>query len=882
MSTAPPDPFALPSGAKFRFVLVVTALVGTMVFIHNLLYFTFSPDRDRAVALYQRCAAAPADADQGAGTDALSHAQAFLTCIAPYERQKAWWVLGGLLLLAVTATAIYLLLPKYLVRRGRLEPVSPYDPDQAPLLARLHSLCQEAGLPRAPEFLVSDLDDRKVDAYAFGRSGRHRVALAQGTVWAFGRAPRQARAVVLHELAHLRNKDVDITYLTVALALAFVPTGLLPLAVALIGTPASNVLSVGWRALVLVALVWVTCASVLRTREYGADVRAAGWGAGPGLLDVVGTGSGRPVPWWRRGPLAPHPSGAARAAEIVRPRELFRLGFTECFAAGLAVSVAAGGLLTLLWLMVNRLDALDARWTVVLLCAPAALAVVGLGIWRAVLFGGDTPAVLLPGLGLGLGLVVGGPLAPQNGIVLTGRPLVPGPAALLWSLALCALTVALSAWIARSAAVWYAAEEHPPGKGWQAGLLAAALPFAVLLSGWMLLYDTADGLDPVHAYARDLYGMVSGAAPVGPYWLWALVEHPMTLRFTQWTPLVMALVAVWLFPLAVLGKRRLPCDAGSLRHVLTTSTATAGVFAWFQLLERVALHEGVSPGVRGQDGFILAFAYWQIGAAMLFQGVAAAVVTVRVRRHGRLAVPFALLTAFLTGCLLTVVFFAGVVLAGCADAFAVAPGPCALDLPLSLVRDTLLRILVGGFLCALAGVAVSLGLPRLRGERHPVPPPPPTAPAPPAPPMRPPSPHPHLTQRHQGHQGHHQHPIALACLPVALVLGFALAVSPTERTSAGSDGSSPSDGAPVASSAAACRKFDGLLGSIDSLSPAETDAQLYEAVHLALLADDNRLATAFQGLFAAAQAGDAERFGSLTDSIDTRCAAEGAPLRNLP
>ncbi|WP_217176767.1 M48 family metalloprotease [Streptomyces sp. AC495_CC817] len=858
MSSAPPDPFALPSGAKFRFALVVTALLGTTAFIHNLLYFTVSPDSDRAVAVYQRCAAGPQG--QPPATDALAYTQGFLSCIAPYEREKAWWVLGGILLLASTAATIYLLLPWYLTRRRQLEPLSPHDPDHAPLLALLHSLCREAGLSRPPEFWVSDLKDRKTDAYAFGRSGRYRVALAQGTMTAFGVAPQRARAVVLHELAHLRNKDVDVTWLTVALALAFVPAGLLPLAVALIATPAHSALAVTWRSLVLVALVWLTCTSVLRMREYGADVRAAGWGAGPGLLEVVGTERGRPASRWRLGPLAVHPSAASRAAEIARPRELFRLRFTECFTAGLAVSVAASGLLTLLWLMFNRLDALDARWTIVLLCAPAALAVIGLGVWRAALFGGGTRAVLLPALGLGPGLLVGVPLAPQSGIVLTDRPLVPGQAAVLWSLALCALLVALSAWIARSAALWHAAGEAPSARAWQAGLLAAALPFAVLLSGWMLLYDAGEALGPVHDSARELYALADASAPVGPYWLWALVEHPLTLRFTQWTPLVMALVAVWLFPVAAPWRRRPSYDTGWARHVLLTSTATAAVFAWFQLLERALLRESVSQAVRGQDGFLLAFTYWQIGAAMLLQGAAAAV-TVRVRRHDRPVLAFALLTAFVTGTLLTVVFFAGVVLAGCADALAMVPGRCALDLPLPLVRDTLLRILAGGFLCALAGAAVSRFLTRLQGEDPLV-----------APPLRAPllRAAPSVPSAAQAAQLDRRLTIALACGPTVAVVAFALLVGPLGQTSGA--------GAAGTSSAAACREFDEFL---TATSPAEANARLYEAVQLALRAGDTRLATDLQGLFTAARDGDAERFGALADSIAGRCAAEGAAPGNL-
>ncbi|MGW3645651.1 M48 family metalloprotease [Streptomyces sp. NPDC000878] len=852
---ASPDPFALPSGTKFRFVLVVTALVGTMVFIHNLLYFTIAPAGERAVTVYQQCAAAPPT--QGSGTDALAYTQGFLSCIAPYERQKAWWILTGILLLAVTAAAVYLFLPGFLVRRSRMEPLSPNDPDQAPLLTCLHELCREAGLSRPPEFLLSGV--RGADAAAFGRRGRYRVVLDQGTAMAFHRAPRRFRGVVLHELAHLRNKDVDVTYLTIALALAFVPTGLLPLAVALAGTPPQEFLGVAWRALVLVALVATTCASVLRAREYGADVRVVTWGAGQGLLEALGPGTGRRAPWWWRGPLAPHPPVARRADEIGRPKELFRIGFAECLATGLAVSVAANGLLTLLWLLANRLDALDARWTIVLVCAPAALAVVGLGVWRAALLAhgttGRPPATALPALGLAVGLIVGQPLAPQNGIVLTDRQWWPGQAALAWSLVLCLLVVALVAWIAQTAGVWYAVQEHPPGGTWPVGQLAAVVPFAVLLSGWMFLYDTSDGLGPVGASTRELFDAVSAAAPVGPYWVWAAVEHPMVLQFTQWTPVVAAVVALWLFPVAALWRRGASPDMGWIRTVLTTSLVAAGCFAVLQLVLRVALHQGVGPQTRDQDGFVLAFAYWQIGGAMLLQGVVAAVTAFQVRgRYARLTAPFALMAAFLTGCLATVLLFGGVVLAGCVDALAIRPGPCTPALPPDLVRNTLLRILVGGFLCALVGLAAALFVLRLRGARTAVPPLPLRSPP-----------------------RHRQLAISVACLSAVSVLGLALAVDAT-GDAPGPAPAPPSP--PTVSSAAACRTFDGLLGP-DS-SPAETNAQLYEAIQLARLAGNDRLATAFQGLFTAAGNQDTLAFGARVEEIRTLCAAEGAVLRNLP
>lgn len=54
-----PDPFVFPDGVKFRFVLLVTALLATSAFVYNLLYYAVAPGADDAVADYQRCIAAP-------------------------------------------------------------------------------------------------------------------------------------------------------------------------------------------------------------------------------------------------------------------------------------------------------------------------------------------------------------------------------------------------------------------------------------------------------------------------------------------------------------------------------------------------------------------------------------------------------------------------------------------------------------------------------------------------------------------------------------------------------------------------------------------------------------------------------------------------------
>ncbi|GII91932.1 hypothetical protein Ssi02_21630 [Sinosporangium siamense] len=58
---------------------------------------------------------------------------------------------------------------------------------------------------------------------AFGRAGRRSVRLDAGLVRTFSTDPAGFRAVVLHELAHLGNRAID---LTIAVWRAFLPVAL--------------------------------------------------------------------------------------------------------------------------------------------------------------------------------------------------------------------------------------------------------------------------------------------------------------------------------------------------------------------------------------------------------------------------------------------------------------------------------------------------------------------------------------------------------------------------------------------------------------------------------------------------------------------------------
>ncbi|MFF4243622.1 M48 family metalloprotease [Streptomyces sp. NPDC001822] len=91
----------------------------------------------------------------------------------------------------------------------------------------LDELVATAGLARPPRFVVASAAVT-ASAVVFGRWRRPTIRLDGGLVATSDTQRDRFRAVVLHELAHVRNGDVGVTYFTVALWRVFL-TSVLPL-----------------------------------------------------------------------------------------------------------------------------------------------------------------------------------------------------------------------------------------------------------------------------------------------------------------------------------------------------------------------------------------------------------------------------------------------------------------------------------------------------------------------------------------------------------------------------------------------------------------------------------------------------------------------------
>jgi len=288
---------------------------------------------------------------------------------------------GGLMLgVLVLANAVFRGHPDRIRRRKQLQPLTPDD--DAQFFEALQELAAVSGVSPLPSIEVG-ARSRTLDGQAFGLRKRYALRLGGGLRLLLRKAPHMFRAIVLHELGHIANRDVVRTYFAQALWVAVVILGIIPMLVLISITAFQSVadklaggltpdevrrfftlnlptiLILLFQFAATLGVVAAIRASLLRVREVYADWRAAQWGAEAALSDILRRNtsadeSGRWSRLWRL-----HPSAQERLSYLQDPGDLFRLNPEVPLFAGILLGILLYGVTNFgvsLWLSLSAVS----------------------------------------------------------------------------------------------------------------------------------------------------------------------------------------------------------------------------------------------------------------------------------------------------------------------------------------------------------------------------------------------------------------------------------------------------------------------------------------------------------------------------------------------
>ena len=636
------NPFAFPSDTTFRFALFIAAIVGVSLLAFDWLYGETTDLRREALALLD-CSRRFGMAPGQVATD--EQLAALRSCTAAVnETRRAAMLLGVVVLLAGGVVAVAIAFAR---NRRRYRPLADAT---APAVTRaVRDLAKELGVDPPPALRWRPLDGRAL-GLAFGPPTRRELGFTGGLVPLLVRDPGAFRAIVLHELAHLRNGDVDLSYLAVGIWRSLVVVALVPFVVVVLLLSVSDpatILALGWRLLALVPLVYLIRSSILRAREHDADVRAST--LEPGIRRVLAATTEPPLPRWRR-VLRWHPSPEQRVAVIDDPTPLLRLGLADAFSVGIVGSLAYEEVATLVGYF--PLESFVVRGVPALLFGSLVGLVLALGVFRqtfaSLATGRGSVRTVYLGLALTAGLFVGQRLSLVSAIydeAVLLRP-DPRPFHLIVGAGIAVAAIAFARWLVAASRCWLpvATRLGSPGRAAAPVAIGAAVVVAVAAAVFQILVASRELIELLVAFPDSLYAAVTPVVPaVGPEWLWRLVLGP-EVRIVVEEPLVLiGFLVLVLLPWSALPFSRtlLPRpvaawgaldpdspppavprpDLRARRTVVIGLLVGAGI-AIALLILHAFLRASFDAATRDRDEFLLAFAFWLLVTTLVGQVVA--------------------------------------------------------------------------------------------------------------------------------------------------------------------------------------------------------------------------------------------------------------------
>jgi Zn-dependent protease with chaperone function len=467
---------AFPSPTTTRFVVILAAMLASGLFVGDWVHGLLRGEQYVQViesCLVQAGYTPSADSARAqlAGHDTAS------SCYANEQYVRAAFSLGSAILVMLAGVGVLFLAPPVIERRRRLIPIVPKLPEAE---SRVIELARRAGLRHPPTAMLGN--GTQLDAFSYGSPRRHRIALPRAVAVRW-----RNRAVfdplVSHELAHLCNRDVGLSWLTRGVMYAIIPTLALPLVVGAATAEFSIFPDYAWRATILAVTVWMISIALLRSREHDADLRAAALLREPdAMIALVGRAHAPSGVWWRR-LKANHPTPAARVGVLTHPQYAAAVKFLD----GLAPAFLAASAIPLVEAVVTALSTANPFGPYQSLVATGTGGVllggtVGIGIWRAVAVDravSARPSPWVPAIGVAVGLVLGQVASLANTTTgLRGGLDQPG-----WLIIQAIAGLAATALVYSLAEVWAdaASRLRSPRWAWIPGVVVASLVYFAAL-----------------------------------------------------------------------------------------------------------------------------------------------------------------------------------------------------------------------------------------------------------------------------------------------------------------------------------------------------------------------------------------------------------------
>ena len=623
--------FALPVSTSFRFALLIAAVVASSIFVYSGIYMA-TPRGAAWLSLARTCLSKALPGRPSGWSGYARGLEKAAACRSGAEHAQALWVLLGIGVLVVLAGAIYWAQPWWYRRRMHLDPLTGQD---APaLMSRLEELRRRAGT--GPVIWLLQPFNLHLSAFAFGNFRRRFIAVSGGAAVASVRQPAAFEAVILHELAHVRNRDINQTYLAVAIWRAFVVAALLPMAGLLVfGRDLSPdaVQRLLWRVAVLALTVYLLRNSIVRSREFDADARVAELDPGTSLGRVLAgqpPRRGRRV--WHLGWL--HPSGQERAAALQNPVPLFRCGFWAGLAMGLVAAIGAAAAKEIVPLLSteNSLASLIPA-AIFALFSGVALAI---AMWRRQLLQPEAATASGWASGLGLGArgaacpIIALPTALDQGVAPDSLRLAALGVLVVWIALTILIFMPFPVWIGYWADAWQkrTAMTGPrvPARG---GMLAAAIAaWAVLAVGLDLLLTSFTFVEQLGSDPGSWHSLAQVWTFAGVY----IAQQPGSLV------VCLATVGVALLaPLANRWRRRPDTAQGAALPYRRAGRAAAVCLAGGLTAAAVTLaisataHARITAPVRWSGSFLPRLIYFDEQAVVAVAVVVALIVAAKAR-----------------------------------------------------------------------------------------------------------------------------------------------------------------------------------------------------------------------------------------------------------